>query len=382
MNVQPFRIEIAEDVLDDLGQRLARSRFPRAVPGAGWRYGTDVDYLRELVAYWRNDYDWRAAEASLNAMPQFTARVNDLDLHFVHAPGVGPAPLPLLFSHGWGGSFWEVHKILGPLTDPAAYGGDPADAFDVVAPSLPGFGFSADPARTGVHGAVIADAYASLMDLLGYRGFGLQGGDWGARVVSTLAHRHPARVVGLHLNLALLTPYLGPGSAPLSRAERLFIAEVQQWQQAAGAYLAVQNATPQSLAYGLDDSPVGLAGWLLDKFRAFSDCDGDLEKSFTRDELLTNLMIYWVTGTAGSSLRLYHEGVSEGLKFGPGDRIAVPTAVADFPAEIFHPPREWVERLYDVRRFTTMPRGGHFAAVEAPELLVEDIRAFYRPLRG
>jgi pimeloyl-ACP methyl ester carboxylesterase len=381
--VTPYRIDVAEEVLADLRDRLTRARLSRAVPGSGWQDGTDAGYLAEFVAYWRDGYDWRRAEAALNTMPQYTARAGGLDLHFVHAPGRGPAPLPLLFSHGWGGSFFEVHKILGPLTDPGAYGGDPADAFEVVAPSLPGFGFSPDPGRAGVHGGVIAEAYAELMtEVLGHRRFGLQGGDWGSRIVSTVAHRFPRRVAGLHLNLALLTPYLGPGVAPLTRAERLFVAEVERWQQGAGAYLAVHNSSPQSLAFGLDDSPVGLAGWLLDKFRAFSDCGGDLEKSFSRDELITNLMIYWVTRTAGSSLRLYAEGVRENLSFGPGERIAVPTAIADFPAEIFHPPREWVERLYDVRRFTTMPRGGHFAALEQPELLVEDIRAFFRPLRG
>ncbi|MGX7824520.1 epoxide hydrolase family protein [Actinokineospora sp. 24-640] len=379
--MQPFTIAVPEATLTDLGERLARTRLPGALLGAGWRHGTSQDYLAGLLAHWRDSYDWRAHEAALNAMPQYRATVNGLDLHFVHARGKGPNPVPLLFNHGWGGSFWEVHKIIGPLTDPAAHGGDPADSFDVIAPSLPGFGFSPDPARPGVNGAVIADAFQALMRTLGYPRFGVQGGDWGSRIASTLAFRHPSSVVGLHLNLALMTPYLGPESPPLTKAERKYIAEVERWQQSEGAYLAVHSTKPQSLAYGLNDSPAGLAGWLLDKFHAFSDCDGDLSRAFTMDELITNLMIYWTTGTIGSSLRLYAEGAAESTDFGPTDRITPPTALARFPAEIFQPPREWLDRLYNLTRLTDMPRGGHFAAVEQPDLLVADLRAFFRQFR-
>jgi pimeloyl-ACP methyl ester carboxylesterase len=375
----PFTIDVPQPVLDDLRERLARTRLPSAVPGSGWAHGVDVEYLRELVDHWLHRYDWRAAERDLNRMPQRMTTVDGVPLHFVHAEGRGPAPLPLLFSHGWADSFWSVHKIIGPLADPAAHGGDPADAFHVVAPSLPGFAFSGDPGRAGINGAVTADLFTSLMrDQLGYRRFGLQGGDWGSRLVSTLAHRHPDAAVGLHLNLCLLMPDLGPTSAPLTPAERRHVAALQKWQATEGAYLAVQNTKPQALAVGLNDSPAGLAGWLLQGFRTYSDCGGDLDKAFTKDELITNLMIYWVTGTVNSSMRLYYEGEREDMRY---PRITTPTAFANFPAEMFAPPREWAERIYDVRRWTDFPRGGHFAAVEEPELLVEDIRAFYRPLR-
>ncbi|OLF09112.1 hypothetical protein BLA60_21270 [Actinophytocola xinjiangensis] len=373
----PFTIAVDQSVLDDLRHRLTHTRLPSTVAGSGWRYGTDVEYLRDLVDHWLHRYDWRAAERALNTMPQYTADINGTPLHYVHARGKGPAPLPLLFSHGWADSFWSVHKIIGPLTDPAAHGGDPADAFDVVAPSLPGFGFSPDPARTGVDGAHVADLLATLMNTLGYPRYGLQGGDWGSRLVSTLAHRHPSAALGLHLNLCLLMPDLGASSTPLTPAERRYVATLQQWQATEGAYLAVQNTKPQSLAVGLNDSPAGLAAWILQGFHAYSD--GGLDKAFTKDELLTNLMIYWVTGTVNSSMRLYYEGERENMRY---PRIETPTAFANFPAEMFRPPREWAERLYNVQRWTNLPRGGHFAAVEAPELLVEDLRAFFRPLRG
>jgi pimeloyl-ACP methyl ester carboxylesterase len=378
--MKPFTIDVDQSVVDDLRARLARTRLPASVPGSGWRYGTSVEYLRDLIDHWLHRYSWRAAEASLNRMPQFTADVDDVRLHFVHAKGNGPAPLPLLFSHGWADSFWSVHKIIGPLTDPGAYGGDPADAFHLVAPSLPGFGFSSDPARAGVDGAFVADLFTKLMrDVLGYQQFGLQGGDWGSRLVSTLAHRHPSAALGLHLNLCLLMPQLGAGSAPLTPAERRYVATLQRWQVTEGAYLAVQNTKPQSLAVGLNDSPSGLASWILQGFRSYSDCQGDLDKAFTKDELITNLMIYWVTGTVNSSMRLYYEGEREDMTY---PRIETPTGFANFPAEMFQPPREWASRIYNVTRWTDLPRGGHFAAVEAPELLVEDIRAFFRPLRA
>lgn len=382
VDVQPFRLAVPEEVLDDLRERLDRTRFPGAVRDAGWDYGTDPDYLRDLLAYWRDGFDWRAAERALNAIPQFTADVDGVDLHFARVEGVGPAPLPLLFSHGWPGSFWEVHKVLGPLTDPGAHGGDPRDAFTVVAPSLPGYGFSPDPGRRGLGPAAIGDLYAGLMEgVLGHRRFGAQGGDWGAHVLTRLAHRHPHLVTGLHLNLTNARPHLGDGARPLSSAESDFLDEQARWRLAEGAYAAIQGTKPQTLAYALTDSPAGLLAWIVEKFRAWSDCDGDVERAFTRDELLTNVMIYWVTGCIGSSIRLYYERDREAWVLGPGERVEVPTGFARFPAEIWRPPREWVERSFDLRRWTEMPRGGHFAALEEPALLVEDVRAFFRPLR-
>ena len=381
---RPFAIAVPEDVLDDLHERLRRTRFPGQVAGAGWDYGTDLGYMRDLVTYWTDVYDWRAAELALNRMPQFMATVEGLDIHLVHVKGEGPRPLPLLFSHGWPGSFWEVHRILGPLTDPAAYGGDPADAFDVVAPSLPGYGFSADTARRGMGPRAIARLFAGLMtDVLGYSRFGAQGGDWGAAITSWLGHEHSGAVVGIHLNLIGARPHTGEGAPPLTDAEQTFIAQFREWVQAEGGYQHIQGTKPQTLAYSLNDSPAGLAAWIIEKFRAWSDCAGNVESRFTRDELLTNVMIYWVTGCIGSSVRLYAEArTGPGLQLGPGERIEVPTAFARFPAELTRPPREWVERAYNLQRWSEFPRGGHFAALEEPEPLVDDIRAFFRPLRG
>ncbi|MBI2761743.1 MAG: epoxide hydrolase [Chloroflexi bacterium] len=381
--VRPFQIAVPDEVLDDLRERLRRTRFPGEVAGSGWEYGANLGYLKELVAYWLNSYDWRAAEAALNRMPQFTATVNGLDLHFVHARGNGPAPMPLLFSHGWPGSFWEVHKILGPLTDPAAYGGDPADAFDVVAPSLPGYGFSQDPGTPGMSPSAVADLFADLMtDVLGYRHFGAQGGDWGAVITARLGYAHPNKVAGIHLNMLGARPFTGAGTPPLSEAEKEFMGSFERYRQRETGYMEIQGTKPQTLAYGLNDSPAGLAGWIVEKFRVWSDCGGDVEQRFSKDELLTNIMIYWVTGSIGSSVRLYYESRNNPWALREGEKIAVPTGFARFAVEITRPPREWVERVANVQQYSDFPRGGHFAALEEPDLLVEDIRGFFRPLRG
>jgi pimeloyl-ACP methyl ester carboxylesterase len=380
--VSPFRIAVPDDVLDDLRERLARTRFPGEVADSGWDYGTNLAYLKELVAYWRDRYDWRKAEAALNGLPQYTATVGGLRLHFVHARGKGPAPLPLLFVHGWPGSFWEVHKILGPLTDPAAHGGDPADAFDVVAPSLPGYGFSADPGRPGMGPGAMADLFAELMTgTLGYPRFGAQGGDWGAIITGRLAYAHPDKLIGIHLNMMGLRPNLGEGAPPLTEAERAYLAGLQDWQRDEGGYQAIQGTKPQTLAYGLTDSPAGLAAWIVEKFRAWSDCGGDVERRFTKDELLTNIMIYWVSGCIGSSVRLYAESRRQGWGMAAGARVSVPTGYARFAVEITRPPREYVERAANLTHWSDFPRGGHFAALEEPALLVESVRAFFRPLR-
>jgi len=381
---RPFTIAVPEHVLQDLRERLGRTRFPGPIADSGWDYGTDLGYIRDLVRYWTDRYDWRLAETALNQMPQFMATVEGVHLHFVHVKARGPRPLPLLFSHGWPGSFWEVHRILGPLTDPAAYGGDPADAFDVVAPSLPGYGFSEDPARRGMGPRAIASVFAALMTgVLGYSRFGAQGGDWGAAITSWLGQEHAGAVVGIHLNLIGARPHTGDGAPPLTGAEQTFIAEVREWVQTEGGYQHIQSTRPQTLAYSLNDSPAGLAAWIIEKFRAWSDCGGNVESRFTKDELLTNVMIYWVTGCIGSSVRLYADArPALGPQLGPGERIEVPTAFARFPAELTRPPREWVERAYNLQQWSEFPRGGHFAALEEPELLVEDIRAFFRPLRS
>jgi pimeloyl-ACP methyl ester carboxylesterase len=380
--ITPFRVHVPDAVLDDLHDRLDRTRTPSAVAGAGWAYGTEPGFLADLLSHWRLGFDWRAAERALNGMPQFTAEVDGHRLHFVHVRGTGENPVPLLFSHGWPGSFWEVHKILGPLTDPAAHGGDPADAFDVIAPSLPGYGFSPDPQVPGMHAGRIGELFAGLMELLGYDRYGLQGGDWGALVTTRIAHAHPDRVAGLHLNMAGTRPDTGPGSPPLTDAEQAFLKQVQRWRASEAGYQAIQGTKPQTLANALNDSPAGLAAWIVEKFRAWTDCGGDVTSVLSMDELLTNIMIYWVSGSIGSSTRLYYENPLDGWRLGVGERIEVPTAYALLPGEISQPPREWVERIYRLERWTEYERGGHFAALEQPVALVRDLREFFAPLRS
>jgi len=369
-------------VLADLKQRLARARFPGEIPGSNWDYGTNLAYLKELVAYWRDRYDWRAAETELNALPQFRAEVGGLGIHYIHVRGKGPRPFPLVITHGWPGSVTEFVEIIGPLTDPAAHGGDAADAFDVVCPSMPGYGFSDHPVEPGMDPERIAALWAELMQGLGYQRFGAQGGDWGSSVATCLGFAHADAVVGIHLNYipGSYAPYLGPGARGLSAAERVFQQERERWLQTEGGYGQIQRTKPQTLAYGLNDSPAGLAAWIVEKFRAWSDCNGDVERRFTKDELLTNIAIYWFTETIGSSARLYDEGRQRPLQFGHGERIQVPCGLARLPKEAPMPPREWVERCYNLQRWAELPRG-HFAAMEEPELLAQDLRAFFRPLR-
>jgi pimeloyl-ACP methyl ester carboxylesterase len=383
MRVEKFRIAVPDAELADLRDRLARVRWPDQLDGVGWDWGTDLTYLRALVAYWRDSFDWRAREAELNRLPQFMAELDDHRIHFVHQRGQGPAPLPLVVTHGWPGSFVEMTKILPLLTDPGSHGGDPSDAFDVVVPSLPGYGFSSRPGRPGTNVFAIAGLWSRLMTGLGYSRFGAQGGDWGASVTTCLGKLFPGALAGIHLNFipGSYQPPLGDGEI-LSDAEKDFVARRAVWLDQEGGYGHIQGTKPQTLAYGLADSPVGLAAWIVEKFRSWADCGGDVERVFSKDELLTNIAVYWFTQTIGSSLRLYREGRAAPLRFAPGERVAVPVGVAHLPHEIPMPPRRWVERVYDVVRWTELPRGGHFAALEQPELLAQDIRAFFRPLRG
>ena len=375
---EPFSIHVDDAVLDDLRARLDATRWPDEVDGAGWTMGSNLAYMKDLAAYWRDGYDWREQERRLNALPQFRAEIDGLGIHFVHIEGKGPDPCPLIVSHGWPGSFFEMYKIAGPLTDPAAHGGDSADAFHLVVPSLIGYGFSDASREPGMTTHRMAELFGRLMiDTLGYQRFGAQGGDWGSAVTSSLAEQYPANVAGIHLNLVIgrMARLAGETASPEVEAYR---AEMARWVRDESAYSIMQGTKPQTLGYALNDSPVGLAGWIVEKWRAWSDCDGDVERSYTKDELLTNVMIYWVTQTINSSVRLYRENRGE---FGRTGRIETPTAVAMFPKEISHPPRSLVERGYNVQQWTEMPRGGHFAAMEEPELLVEDVRAFFRGLR-
>jgi|RhiMetdeSRZDD1v2_1073273.scaffolds.fasta_scaffold73833_2 microsomal epoxide hydrolase len=378
---RPFTVKVPDAVLTDLRERLARARWPDEIPGAHWQYGSDLAYVKELVAYWRDRYDWRRHEATLNAFRQFTVPLAGIELHFIHEEGRGPRPLPLLLSHGWPGSVWEFHKILPMLTDPARFGGDPADAFTVVAPSLPGYGFSFQPNQPRFGIVEIADAFAALMtDVLGYRRYAAQGGDWGAFVTSRLGLVHPDRLVGIHVNM-LAAGREGERSDPPSPEEAAFRRELAHWQSEEAGYQWIQGTKPQTLAYGLTDSPVALAAWIVEKFRTWSDCGGDVERRFTKDELLTNITIYWITGAIGSSFWPYYARRHQGSPIPQDRRIEVPMAYASFPAEILHPPRAWAERVYDIRRWTAMKAGGHFAALEEPEALAGDIRAFFRDLR-
>jgi pimeloyl-ACP methyl ester carboxylesterase len=373
----PFHIQVAEEILIDLRERLARTRWLDSLPDTGWDYGTNRAYLQQLVTYWSEQYDWRAQERFLNTFPQFQTEIDGTSLHFVHVKGKGAHPFPLLISHGWPGSFFEMYKVIGPLTDPASFGGDPRDAFDVVVPSLPGYGFSGPTNSRGVTVARMAEIFVSLLHDLGYERFAAQGGDWGSYITTTLGRAYPDKVIGVHLNM-LPVRSVTPQEIT-SEAEKNWLERRTQWVREESGYSHIQGTRPQTLAYGLNDSPAGLAGWIIEKFRAWSDCHGEIESVFTKDELLTNIMIYWVTQTINSSTRLYYETAHQSET--RSERVEVPTGVAVFPAEIPVPPRSLAERFYNIQRWTEMPAGGHFAALEQPRALVEDIRAFFRPLR-
>jgi pimeloyl-ACP methyl ester carboxylesterase len=382
LRIEPFRIEVPDRILDDLRRRLLATRWPDDVVEGDPDPGIPVAAMRDLVEHWLARFDWRAEERALNAMPQFRADVEGFGLHFIHQRGRGPRPLPLVFTHGWPGSFLEARKILPLLADPQSDGGDPEDAFDVVVPSLPGYGFSDRPARAGMNAFRIADLWARLMEGLGHARFGAQGGDWGASVATALGLRHAGRMVGIHLNYVPGSYRPPPDGPDLAAEERSFLEESERWYADQGGYGHVQRTSPRTLAYGLTDSPAGMAAWIVDKFRAWSDCEGDVERRFTKDELVANAMVYWVTQTLHSSSRLYLETKAAPLRFAPGERVRVPCGIVRFAKESPFPPRPWVERGYRVERWTEVPRGGHFAALEEPVRLVEDIRAFFRPLRA
>ncbi|HUM13754.1 MAG TPA: epoxide hydrolase [Myxococcaceae bacterium] len=381
-DIEPFRANVPDVVLADLRERLAGTRWPEPVAGVGWSEGVDQDWLRRVVTYWESRFDWRVQEARLNGLPQFLVPVDGTRIHCIHMKGRGPRPLPLVITHGWPGSVFEMLQLVPLLADPAAHGGSPQDAFDVVVPSIPGYGFSDRPTSPGMSNAAVADLWIGLMERLGYPRFAAQGGDWGAGISTWAARNAPDRVLALHLNYipGSFRPWV-EDEATLSAEERGFLADKAAWSEEEGAYGHMQATRPGTLGFALTDSPVGLAAWILEKVRTWSDCDGDVESRFSLDELLANVTLYWVTNTAASSLRLYRESKLTPLQLGPGERIRVPMGFARFPLEAPSPPRRWVERGYEVRRWTEMPRGGHFAAWEEPELLAQDIREFFRPLR-
>jgi len=381
MQLSEFRVDVPDAVLDDLRLRLERTRFSNVIDGVGWEQGTDLAYLRELVAHWRDHYDWRAAEARLNAFPQVVTEVDGQTIHAIHARSPEPGALPLLLVHGWPGSVVEFLDVIGPLSDPGAHAGATTDAFHVVAPSLPGFGFSCPTHERGWQPRRIAAAFVQLMIALGYERFAVQGGDWGSIVTANIADLEPERVVGLHLNF-VTAGAIRDGSAPaLTPAEEDDLARLAEWRRDGTGYQEIQGTRPQTLGYALDDSPAGLCAWIVEKFRAWSDCDGDVERSFTKDQLLNNVTLYWVTATGGSSGRIYWETRQAGRDALPQSRIEVPTGIARYPAEITKMPRAWIERRYNVTHWSDQPRGGHFAAMEVPDLFVDDLRQFFGTVR-
>ena len=375
-------LDIPEPAIVDLRERLARTRFPDQAPGPAWAYGADLDYIRDLVEYWRTRFDWRAQEARLNAFPQYRAALSDIDLHFLHVPGRGPSPCPLLLLHGWPGSVFEFLEIIPRLTDPARFGGDPADAFTVVAPSLPGYGLSFKPGQRRFGVEEIADCVAALMQsTLGYSKFGVQGGDWGGITASRLGYAHSNKLIGIHVNLLSVRRDLAQPTEPTPE-ERRYFDQLAHWQREETGYQSIQGTKPQTLAFALTDLPAGLAAWIVEKFRSWSDCGGDIESVFSRDHLLANISFYWFTGAIGSSFWPYYARMHRPWPIPEGGTVAVPTGYAEFPHEIIRPPRSLAARTYtDIRRWTQMPRGGHFAAMEQSEALANEIQAFFRPLR-
>jgi epoxide hydrolase len=376
-DIEPFRIEVPEDTLDDLRRRLTSTRWPEPETVDDWSQGTPLSYVQDVCRYWAEDYDWRATEARLNAFPQHRAVLDGLRIHFLHVRSPEPDAFPLVLTHGWPGSVVEFLKVLGPLTDPRSHGGDPADAFHVVCPSLPGYGFSDKPTRTGWGVDKIGGAWAALMARLGYRRYGAQGGDWGASVTTAIGRQDTERCAGIHVNMPLAAPSRDD-LAQLNDREQAAMAAMKHYRDWDSGYSKQQSTRPQTVGYGLVDSPAAQAAWILEKFWAWTDCDGHPENVLSRDELLDNVMLYWVPAAGASSARLYWE--SFGAQ--PGGPVTVPSGMSIFPKEIFRPSRRWAERTYhDIRYWNELDKGGHFAAFEQPELYVEEVRTFFRLLR-
>jgi microsomal epoxide hydrolase len=379
--MQPFHVEVADERIADLRGRLARTRWPDAIDGSGWTYGVDADYLRELCRYWAEDYDWRGFEARFNAHPQYVTEIDSQPIHFYHVRSPEPGATPLILSHGWPGSVVEFHQVMAPLADPRAHGGDPADAFHVVAPSLPGFGFSGPTQESGWNSRRIARAFGELMVRLGYDSYFAQGGDKGTLISMLLGAFFPERVTAIHLNLLPVIPPDRPDpTVGLSEEDLAALAANAQFAAEGTGYQLVQRTRPQALAFGLMDSPAGLAAWLVDKLRAWSDCGGDVERSFSRESLLDNISLYWLTGTIASSMRIYFEDHGPGRQL-PLPPVMVPIGHAVFPAEILKTPRAWAEERFRIVHWRNMPAGGHFAAMEVPKLYVEELRGFFRGFR-
>ncbi|HUE37878.1 MAG TPA: epoxide hydrolase [Candidatus Binatia bacterium] len=387
MKAERFEIAIPDSALTDLRDRLARTRFAEDFANDQWAYGTNGAYLAELVGYWRESFDWRAQEKAMNAFSHYRTTIEDVPIHFIYEKGRGPRPMPIVLSHGWPWTFWDLQKVIRPLADPAAFGGDPQDAFDVVVPSLPGYGFSTPLRKTGFNFWRTADLWTKLMqDVLGYGTFAAEGGDWGALVTAQLGHKYADRVLGVYVHLlAPLDIFLGalPAASEYGPGEEGWFERNLHFFTAESGYSALQSTKPQTIAFALNDSPAGLLSWLVEKRRTWSDCGGDVETRFTKDDLCTTAMLYWATGSYGTSARYYYECTHNPWR--PShDRqpvVEAPTGVGVFK-DVVLLPRKWAERYYNVKQWTAMPRGGHFAPMEEPELLVQDVRKFFRRLRG
>lgn len=382
-SIEPFRCDVPQSILDDMKARLQRTRLPDQLTDAGWDYGTERSFLDRLCTYWHDEFDWRSAEARFNRFAQYTTQIDGENVHFYHVRSPEPDAVPLIITHGFPGSVAEFLDIIGPLSDPAAHGGDRRDAFHVVAPSIPGYGFSG-PTRTKGFGLMRAAAVNSrIMEVLGYGRYFAQGGDFGSAISSRMAMLHPDRMIGLHLNFILGKP-ADPDKplAGLTERETAALQWKSHYDDRESGYQSIQSTKPQTLAYGLTDSPAGLAAWISEKFRTWTDCDGDVEALLGMDRMLENIMLYWVTGTINSAMRLYYESIGPDRAATPEwQKIEVPTGHARFPAEIRPTPRLWAEQMYNIVHWNELPKGGHFAALEQPALLVDDVRKFCRSLR-
>lgn len=374
-SIRSFEVDVERDAIDDLRRRLAETRWPDRSPDSGWEYGTNREYLRDLCRYWREDYDWESFEERFDAFDQYVTTIDGQRIHFYHVRSPESTTLPLLLPHGWPGSVAEFLDVMGPLSDPAAHGGDPEDAFDLVVPSLPGYGFSGPTRERGYDVTAMASAFDDLMDRLGYESYVVQGGDWGALIAAVLGASYPDRVDAIHTNMLFVTPSrLEDPMAMLDGEERAAYRETSEFYETDFGYHEIQSTRPQSLAYGLTDSPAGLAGWIVEKFRAWSDGD-DVDEAIGRDRLLDNVGVYWLTETINSSMRLYYETDIEATV---PESVDVPVGHARYPAEIIKTPRSWAEEFYNVVRWNEMPEGGHFAAMEVPDLFVDEVRSFFR----
>lgn len=383
MKTTPFTVRVADEAVADLNLRLELTRWPDEVGDGTWKYGMPRKVLRDIVEYWRDRFDWRAAERRLNGLSQFTTEIDGRIVHYVHVKGVDPESAPLVLTHGWPGSFVEMYKIIPMLNDPANNGLPGFRSFDVIVPSLPGFGFSPAPVSPGTSSRAVASLWHMLMAELGHSSYFAQGGDIGAGVSTWLARLYPDAVRALHLNFIPggYQPSLTEADRPLSPAESEWLAARTRWAEGEGGYSHIQATKPQTLSYSLTDSPAGLAAWLLEKFFAWSDGSDELTQRFDLDELLTNVAVYWFSGNVAATLRMYEENARQPLRFGSGERLSPPLSYARFPKEIMNPPREWVERVFNVARWTEMPVGGHFAALEQPRALAGDIHGAFSAFR-